>query len=71
METAVVSNPNRLPVNLHRGNDHPVIDLPFTAVIDGRQFRGRGLSLVAAYVAGLMDPAVPLFRKGNGGRDRD
>ena len=58
METAVVSNPNRLPVNLHGGNDHPVIDLPFTAVIDGRQFRGRGLSLVAAYVAGLMDPAA-------------
>ncbi|MDT8857111.1 hypothetical protein RNZ50_19145 [Paracoccaceae bacterium Fryx2] len=58
MENAVLSNANRVPVNLPGGNDHPVVDLPFTAVIDGRQFRGRGLSLVAAYVSGLMDPAA-------------
>lgn len=49
---------NWVPVNLPAGNDHPVVNLPFSAVIDGRQFRGRGLSLVAAYVAGLMDPAA-------------
>ncbi len=58
MENAVLSNSTRTPVNFPAGNDHPVVDLPFTAVIDGRQFRGRGLSLVAAYVAGLMDPAA-------------
>lgn len=58
MENAVLSNANRVPVGLPAGNDHPVVDLPFTATIDGRQFRGRGLSLVAAYVSGLMDPAV-------------
>ena len=58
MENSVLTNANRVPINLPAGNDHPVVDLPFTAVIDGRQFRGRGLSLVAAYVAGLMDPAA-------------
>lgn len=58
MEKALLLKSNREPVNLPGGNDHPVVDLPFTAVIDGRQFRGRGLSLVAAYVAGLMDPAA-------------
>ncbi len=58
MENAVLSNTSRALVNLPDGNDHPVVDLPFNAVIDGRQFRGKGLSLVAAYVAGLMDPAA-------------
>lgn len=58
MEKSVLTQQNRVPVNLPDGNDHPVVDMPFTAVIDGRQFRGRGLSLVAAYVAGLMDPAA-------------
>lgn len=58
MEKSVLTTPNRSPVNLPSGNDHPVVDLPFVAVIDGRHFRGRGLSLVAAYVAGLMDPAA-------------
>ena len=58
MENNVLSNANRMPVNLPNGNDHPVVDLPFTAIIDGRQFRGRGLSLVAADVSGLRDPAA-------------
>lgn len=58
MENAVLSNSKRLPVNLPGGNDHPVVDLPFTVTIDGRHFRGHGLSLVAAYVAGLMAPAA-------------
>ena len=58
METAVSPNIPRALVNLPGGNDHPVVELPYTAVIDGRQFHGRGLSLVAAYVAGLMDPAL-------------
>lgn len=58
MENLVRSKASRLPGNLPAGNDHPVVTLPFSAVIDGRQFHGRGVSLVAAYVAGLMDPAV-------------
>lgn len=58
MENVALSKTSRLPGNLPEGNDHPVVDLPFSAVIDGRQFRGKGLSLVAAYVAGLMDPAM-------------
>ena len=58
MENVVLSKASRVPRNLSAGNDHPIVDLPFSAMIDGRQFRGRGLSLVAAYVAGLMDPAM-------------
>jgi mannuronan synthase len=56
METVLLLKSPVAPVTLPSGNDHPVVDLPFTAVIDGRQFRGRGLSLVAAYVSGLIDP---------------
>lgn len=58
MENPVLLTANRARLNLSAGNDHPIVDLPFVAIIDGRQFRGRGLSLVAAYVAGLMDPAA-------------
>jgi len=58
MENFVLSKAFRLPDNLPAGNDHPVVDMPFSAVIDGRQFRGQGLSLVAAYVTGLLDPAI-------------
>lgn len=58
MEKLVLSKPTRQPRTLPEGNDHPVVDLPFSAVIDGRQFRGQGLSLVAAYVTGLLDPAM-------------
>lgn len=36
--------------------DHPVIAMPFHVEIDGRQYRGRGISLVRAEIAGLMDP---------------
>ena len=56
MEPALLNNALRGPVTLPGGNDHPVVNIPFTALIDGRQLRGRGLSLVAAYVSGLMDP---------------
>jgi mannuronan synthase len=36
--------------------DHPMIDMPFHVEIDGRQYKGRGVSLVAARISGLMDP---------------
>lgn len=40
------------------GNDHPVIAIPFTAYIDGRQFAGKGLSLVEAHLTGLADQTL-------------
>lgn len=36
--------------------DHPMIAMPFHAEVDGRQYRGRGISLVRAEISGLMDP---------------
>lgn len=48
-----------LIASLSDGNDHPIVDLPFTAMIDGRQFRGRGLSLVSAHVVGLLGVSAP------------
>ena len=38
--------------------DHPVLALPFTVGIDGRNHAGRGLSLVSAEISGLVDPAL-------------
>jgi mannuronan synthase len=38
--------------------DHPVIDVPFSVEIDGRNYRGHGLSLVLAEIGGLLDPAL-------------
>jgi mannuronan synthase len=42
----------------HALTDHPLIAMPYMAEIDGRQYRGEGLSLVRAQVTGLMDPAL-------------
>lgn len=39
-------------------SDHPVIAMPFHVEIDGRQYRGRGISFVQADISGLMDPHV-------------
>ena len=38
--------------------DHPIIDVPFSAEIDGRNYRGHGLSLVLAEIGGLLDPGL-------------
>ncbi|NJM82187.1 MAG: hypothetical protein HC844_06555 [Tabrizicola sp.] len=38
--------------------DHPMIDLPFSVQIDGRQCRGRGISLIRAAISGLIDPQL-------------
>lgn len=54
METAPLHLTTPMIAPLSAGNDHAIVDLPFTAVIDGRQFRGHGLSLVSAHVVGLM-----------------
>lgn len=39
-------------------NEHPLIEIPFSAFIDGRQFAGEGLSLVEAHVIGLADQGL-------------
>jgi len=46
------------PAFLGEGNEHPLIDIPFSVYVDGRQYSGEGLSLVEAHVKGLMDPAL-------------
>jgi mannuronan synthase len=38
---------------LSAGSEHPDTNIPFTAVIDGRQFSGSSLSLVSATISGL------------------
>lgn len=59
METSLLTLSNPTIAPLSAGNDHAVVDLPFTALIDGRQFRGNGLSLVGAHVVGLLGAATP------------
>lgn len=44
--------------NLPVQGEHPLLDIPFVVGIDGRQFKGERLSLVAAEITGLMDPAL-------------
>lgn len=46
------------PASLVGGNEHPLIDIPFSVYVDGRQFAGDGISLVEAQVVGLADPAL-------------
>jgi hypothetical protein len=47
-----------LPAFLSGGNEHPLIDIPYVAFVDGRQYSGEGISLVEAHVVGLADPAL-------------
>lgn len=46
------------PMLLDTGTEHPKTNIPFIAVIDGRQFSGRSLSLVSASVSGLAGPEL-------------
>jgi hypothetical protein len=58
-EPLVLTADRDMPADLGAGTtDHPLISIPFTAEIDGRQYKGSGLSLVRAEVFGLMDPAL-------------
>lgn len=57
--------PERLPgsflpqaSDLHSGNEHPSINLPFTVVIDGRSYEGVSLSMAAAKINGLAAPGL-------------
>ncbi|MGR3365104.1 MAG: hypothetical protein ACU0CY_13110 [Maritimibacter harenae] len=46
------------PAPHRQGNEYPLLDIPFSAVIDGRRYSGDGISLVEAEVSGLVDPAM-------------
>lgn len=52
---ATHSNPRANPM-LDNGTEHPQTSIPFSAMIDGRHFSGRSLSLVSANVSGLSSP---------------
>lgn len=57
MEKAVTPTSRRATAPALAGPaDHPVIAMPFHVEIDGRQYKGRGISLVRAEIAGLIDP---------------
>ncbi|ETX26872.1 hypothetical protein [Roseivivax isoporae] len=46
------------PAPHHSGNEYPLLDIPFNAVIDGRRYAGEGLSLVEARLSGLVDRSL-------------
>lgn len=54
MEHATLTAPSASP--LTGPGEHPMLDMPFHVEIDGRQYQGRGLSLVRAGIGGLIDP---------------
>lgn len=57
MDHALSSSQRQVPdLPLAGPTDHPVIAMPFHVEIDGRQYKGRGISLVRAEIAGLIDP---------------
>ena len=57
MDHAVTSSPRpATDLPLAGPTDHPMIAMPFHVEIDGRQYRGRSVSLVRAEISGLMDP---------------
>jgi mannuronan synthase len=55
---AFAQQPGNLPVLLDNGTEHPKTNIPFAAIIDGRQFNGQGISLVSATVSGLAGPEL-------------
>ncbi|EPX85999.1 hypothetical protein [Salipiger mucosus] len=46
------------PAPMHGGNEYPLLDIPFSVMIEGRRYAGEGLSMVGAEVTGLVDPAL-------------
>lgn len=53
-----VQSAQAIDVALTTGKDHPVLEIPYTAIIDGRQYAGKELSLVEAKVSGLSAPEL-------------
>jgi mannuronan synthase len=58
LREATTERPLEAPPGFHGGNEHPLIDIPFSVYVDGRQYSGEGISLVEAQVKGLADPAL-------------
>lgn len=58
MDQAITSTTRQSPAAVTWGGpaDHPMLDIPFHVEIDGRQYKGRSISLVRAEISGLMDP---------------
>lgn len=58
MDQAITSTARQSPAALTWGGpaDHPMLDIPFHVEIDGRQYKGRSISLVRAEISGLIDP---------------
>lgn len=57
-DTQPAREPGALPAFIGGGNEHPLIDIPFSVYVDGRQYAGQGISLLEAHVVGLADPAL-------------
>ena len=47
-----------MTLDLHAGNEHPSINMPFSVVIDGRSYDGICLSMAAAKINGLAAPGL-------------
>lgn len=58
MDQAITSSTRQSPATHGWGGpaDHPLLDIPFHVEIDGRQYKGREISLVRATISGLIDP---------------
>lgn len=58
MDQAITSSTRKSPATHGWGGpaDHPLLDIPFHVEIDGRQYKGRDISLVRAGISGLIDP---------------
>lgn len=52
------AGPKTAPAASDLDSEHPVIKLPFSAIIDGRLFEGDGISLVGARAQGLVSPQL-------------
>jgi hypothetical protein len=50
--------PQNSPAPSDFDGEHPVIQMPFSAIIDGRLFDGDGISLVGARAQGLVSPQL-------------
>lgn len=60
MDHAITSTPRTGPAAQGWGGpaDHPMLAMPFHVEIDGRQYKGRQISLVRAEISGLIDPHI-------------
>ncbi len=47
----------------HGANEHPVFQIPFSVVIDGRSFEGAGISVIGCDAKGLVSPNLAGSRR--------